>query len=78
MTATQCAQPAAAFTIEVSIGRGKGAGVSLKVKIRKELSSFSKEMIENINEIIVFCSNPLPHASRMSHSFDLGHLLNPM
>lgn len=30
--ATQCAQPAAAFTIEISSGRGKGAGISFKSK----------------------------------------------
>lgn len=28
VTATQCAQPAAAFTIEISSGRGKGSGIS--------------------------------------------------
>lgn len=31
---TQCAHPAAAFTIEASIGKGKGSGVSLTVKIQ--------------------------------------------
>ena len=28
VAATQCAQPAAAFTIDASVGSGKGSGVS--------------------------------------------------
>jgi len=32
--AAQWAQPAAAFTIEVSFGRGKGSGVSLRRKLK--------------------------------------------
>lgn len=35
VTETQWAQPAAAFTIEASVGRGKGSGVSLKLQDRK-------------------------------------------
>lgn len=31
-------------------------------------------MFENSNELAVLCGAALPHASRMSHSFDLGHL----
>jgi hypothetical protein len=36
VAATQCAQPAAAFTMEASVGRGKASGVSLNKKKKKK------------------------------------------
>ena len=36
VAATQCAQPAAALTMEASVGRGKASGVSLTRKIEEK------------------------------------------
>lgn len=35
VTATQCAHPAAALTIEASVGRGKGSGISLPKQMQE-------------------------------------------
>lgn len=40
--AAQWAQPAAAFTIEASVGRGNGSGVSLRRKLKCTADQFIK------------------------------------
>lgn len=46
VTATQWAQPAAALTIEASVGRGKGSGISLTSAIEKHVGKFQSETIK--------------------------------
>jgi hypothetical protein len=69
VVATQCAQPAAAFTMEASVGRGKASGVSLNKKKKKKnlfVSSKTCKINQHIrNEVEVFYGAALPHASRM-------------
>jgi hypothetical protein len=69
VAATQCAQPAAASTMEASVGRGKASGVSLTRKIEGKklfVSSTTCKINQHIwNEVEVFYGAALPHASRM-------------
>lgn len=68
VAATQCAQPAAAFTMETSGGRAKASGVSLnkqKIKIVLLVPKTYKINRHVQNEVEVFYGAALPHASRM-------------
>lgn len=75
VTETQWAQPAAALTIDASVGRGKGSGVSLNDAINKVRIQLKESRIANQKSRKI---TALPHAFPKPHNFDLHHLPSPM